>query len=389
LQEYVDETPRGRARYSLISSDSHVNEPPDLWQARVPAKFRDRAPRMQRFDRGDAWVLEGCSEPIPFGRNACAGMGPYEGDTWIPWEEVRPGGWNPAERLREQDVDGVDAEVLFPTPRLSHSLFANQDAEFHVALVRAYNDWLSDYSGYAPDRLAGVAIIPNRGVAEALREVERCAQLPGIRGFLPGQYPHGGLEISAEDDPVWAAVEASGFPLCLHVSMTDTFPGAHRASGREGVARFLDVPTRIEEFIYTGVMRRHPALQLGFIEVDAGWVPYFKEQADNRWLRNSPKLRSERGLDQPPSAYFERIHFSYITDRFALRNRHAIGIRQLMWSSDYPHGGSDYPLSWRVIEGDFQEIPAEEKHLILAGNAQRLFRFAGTGQSPATRAGAG
>ena len=375
LQDYVDTTPKQRTDYELISADSHVNEPPDLWLPRMPAKFKDRAPRMEHFERGHAWVLEGVTEPIPFGRNACAGLGPYEGDTWIEWDAVRPGGWNPAARLQEQDVDGVDAEVLFPTPRLSHSLFANKDAEFHNALVRAYNDWLSEYSAHAPDRLVGVAIIPNRGVEAAVAEVERCATLPGIRAFLVGQYPHGSLEIAAEDDAVWSAVEATGYPLCLHVSMTDTMPGAHRATGREGVARFLDVPGRIEEFIYTGVMRRHPTLQLGFIEVDAGWVPYFKEQADNRWIRNSPKLRSERGLDRPPSSYFERIHFTYLTDRYALRNRHAVGIHQLMWSSDYPHGGSDYPLSRRVIEGDFQEIPADEKQLILSGNAARLFRL--------------
>jgi predicted TIM-barrel fold metal-dependent hydrolase len=375
LIDYVSPTPTTRTEYRLVSADSHVNEPPDLWTSRVPAKFRDRAPHMERFEKGDGWILEGSKDPIPFGRNACAGLGPFEGDPWIPWDEVRPGGYDPAARLHEQDVDGVDAEVLFPTPRLSYSVFANHDAEFHLALVRAYNDWLSGYASHAPSRLAGMALMPNRGVEMCVEEVQRAAKLPGIRGFLMGLYPDGSLDMTPGCEPVWDAVEATGLPLTIHVTLTDTHPGAHRATMREGVSRFVDAPGRIEESIYGGVLHRHPGLQLVFVEVDAGWVPYFKEQADNRWLRNSPKLRQERNLVQPPSSYFDRIAFTYITDRFALRNRHSIGVRNLMWSSDYPHGGSDYPLSWRVIEGDFAEISTDEKRLILADNAVRIFKL--------------
>jgi predicted TIM-barrel fold metal-dependent hydrolase len=375
LTDYVSPTPPARGEYRLVSADSHVNEPPDLWTSRVPAKFRDRAPHMERFEKGHGWVLEGSSDPIPFGRNACAGLGPFESEPWIDWDEVRPGGWNPAERLREQDVDGVDAEVLFPTPRLSYSMFANRDAEFHLALVQAYNDWLSQYCAHAPTRLAGMAVLANRGVDMCVEEVRRSARLPGIKGFLMGLYPDGRLDMTPEVEPVWDAIEETGLPLTIHVTLTDTHPGAHRATMREGVSRFVDAPGRIEEFIYGGVLHRHPTLQLAFIEVDAGWVPYFKEQADNRWLRNSPKLREQRNLTRPPSSYFDRIAFAYITDRFALRNRHVIGVPNLMWSSDYPHGGSDYPLSWRVIEGDFQDIPAGEKQAILAGNAVRIFKL--------------
>jgi predicted TIM-barrel fold metal-dependent hydrolase len=376
LTDYVSPTPPTRGEYRLVSADSHVNEPPDLWTSRVPARFRDRAPRMERFEKGDGWVLEGSPEPIPFGRNACAGLGPYEGDPWIAWDDVRPGGWDPAARLREQDVDGVDAEVMFPTPRLSFSMFANRDAEFHLALVRAYNDWLSEYCAHAPQRLAGMAITPNRGVEMCVEEVRRAAKLPGIKGFLMGLYPDGSLDMTAECEPVWDAIEETGLPLTIHVTLTDTHPGAHKATMREGLSRrFIDAPGRIEDFIYGGVMHRHPSLQLVFVEVDAGWVPYIKEQADNRWLRDSPKLREQRNMARPPSSYFDRIAFTYITDRFALRNRHAIGVRNLMWSSDYPHGGSDYPLSWRVIAGDFQDIPEDEKQLILAGNAVRIFKL--------------
>src|SRR5438046_10688620 len=84
--------------YRLISADSHVNEPPDLWTSRVPAKFRDRAPRIERFDDGDAWVLEGVQDPINFGMNACAGLPPTEMRGWCRFEDIRRGGSDPAGR---------------------------------------------------------------------------------------------------------------------------------------------------------------------------------------------------------------------------------------------------------------------------------------------------
>src|SRR4051812_13625676 len=102
----------------LISSDSHVNEPGDLWVDRVPGKLRDRAPRMERFEQGDAWVIEGVDDPINFGMNACAGLPAEEMQGWCRFEDIRRGGYDPAVRLEEMAADGVDAEVLYPTPRL-------------------------------------------------------------------------------------------------------------------------------------------------------------------------------------------------------------------------------------------------------------------------------
>ena len=102
---------RTRSVYNLISADSHVNEPPDLWVSRVSKKYKDRAPRIERFEKGDAWVLEGVEDPINFGLNACAGMLPAQRRAWLPFEELRRGGWDPKARLDEMDEDDVDAEA--------------------------------------------------------------------------------------------------------------------------------------------------------------------------------------------------------------------------------------------------------------------------------------
>src|SRR5580698_10595004 len=113
--------------YRLISGDSHFNEPPDLWTSRVPAHLRDRVPTMKSFDEGDGWVIEGVAHPINFGMNACAGLDPIETKGWVRFEDIRKGGWDPATRIVEMDLDGVDAEALFATPRLSQAMAATDD----------------------------------------------------------------------------------------------------------------------------------------------------------------------------------------------------------------------------------------------------------------------
>src|ERR1700710_900247 len=139
-------------KYRLISADSHVNEPRDLWQTRLPVQYRDRAPRMESFEEGDAWVIEGVKDPINFGMNACAGLPAEEMKGWARFDEIRKGGWDPASRIAEMDEDGVDAEVLYPSPRLANAIVANRDVEYHNVMIRAYNDWISEYVEYAPER---------------------------------------------------------------------------------------------------------------------------------------------------------------------------------------------------------------------------------------------
>jgi predicted TIM-barrel fold metal-dependent hydrolase len=376
----VTGSPFGAPGYRLVDSDSHINEPPDLWTSRVPARFKDRAPRMEHFELGDAWVLEGVKDPINFGSNAAAGIPLAERSAWVRWEDIRPGGYDPKARLLEMDVDLVDAAVLYPTPRISHLMIANPDPEFHLAMVRAYNDWLSEYAEHDPSRLGGIMLIPNRGVDAAVAEIERVIDRPGIVGCLLGCYPHGDLDLSVEDDPVWQAIAARDVPLHIHVALVNEYPSDIYAPGVitqglvQGYLRFRDVPGRMLQFLEGGVFDRVPGLNIVLAEVDAGWVPYVKEQVDNRVLRR--ELGSDmRARRLPSSVIEEHFYYTYITDHFAVRNRSYVGVDRLMWSSDFPHGGSDWPASIRVIHADFADVASWERDLILAGNAQRLYRF--------------
>jgi predicted TIM-barrel fold metal-dependent hydrolase len=373
--------------YQLISADSHVVEPPELWTARVPRRLRERAPRMVHLEQGDGWVFEGAAEPTPFGLVQSAGLPPEQQRLWVRWEEVRPAAYEPGARLRSMDESGVDAEVLYPSPRIQNAVFASAgagagagsgagDAELHIACVRAYNDWLSEFCSRDPRRLAGIPWLPAAGVPAAIEELERTHKLPGLRGVLLGRYPHAGTHLTPQDDALWARCAELGAPVHIHVGLTGSPSGtpALAASFKpfHGAFRFYDPPVRAAEMIYTQLFDRFPQLHVVMAEADAGWVPYLKEQLDDRYARQNPAEKLPLRLR--PSEYLERnISYTIVTDAYGIRNRHAVGLDRIMWSSDFPHAGCDYPDYSRSSERDFAGVPALERAPILAGNAARLY----------------
>jgi predicted TIM-barrel fold metal-dependent hydrolase len=366
--------------YRLVDADTHVNEPPDLWTSRVAERYRDRVPHLQRFEEGDAWVGEGVKDPINFGFNAAATFSRFERKAWVRFEDIPRGGYDPAVRLEEMDADLVDAAVFYPTPRLSHMVIANRDPELHLEMVQAYNDWLIEYCSHDPTRLGAIVLLPNRGVDQAVAEIERLAGRTGVVGALAGCYPHGDRDIAAEDDAVWSALVEARLPLHIHVDLvneppTDIYaPGRVTAGHAAGDLRFLQAPAIMVQFLNSGVFDRVPGLDVVMVEVDAGWVPYVKEQLDNRFRRRAIG-RDARLKRLPSEVIHDRFHFTYITDNYAVTNRHLIGVDRLMWSSDFPHSGSDWPNSWRTIHADFATIPDVERDQILARNALKLYRF--------------
>jgi predicted TIM-barrel fold metal-dependent hydrolase len=366
-----------RERYRLISADGHLNGPGDIWISRVASKYRDRVPRIERFDAGDAWVCEGLP-PKPFGWEACAGRSPSELVDWCRYEEIHPGGYDPKARVAELTEDGVDAELLFPMGFVSSYVTGTEDPALHYEMVRAYNDFLAEFCGYAPERLGGAAWLPSRGLEQALEEVARCAEAPGLRAWLLKCYPHGDTTLRPEDDALWAAVVETGKPLVIHVSLSSAMPPAQpmQANTLPGTLHFYDAPRRMLEFIFGGVLDRFPQLKIILAEVDCGWMPYFAEQADDNYLRHSRADLRDVTLSMLPSEYMRSFFFpTFITDQYGIANRHRIGTERMLWSNDYPHITSDWPYSWKTINAAFADVPVEERNAILAGNAQRLLGF--------------
>lgn len=364
--------------YRLISADGHLNEPADVWTSRVAARHRDLVPRVERLADGDAWVFPGTDTVIPFSWGATAGRDPATVTPWCRYEDINPGSFDAAARVREMDEDGVDAELIFGSNYPAPYVAMVEDAELHHDMVRAYNDFMSEFCSVAPDRLGGTALLPCRGVEGCLREIERVTAMPGFVAFLLKRYPSGGLQITAEDDAVWAAIEASGMPVVIHVGLV-TGPIARRsADSLPGTAHFYDAPNRMLQFVFSGVLDRFPKLRVPFIEVDCGWLPYFENQADDNFNRHRKGALKNHKLTRLPSEYMrEFFPAAFITDPFAVDNRHRIGVHRMLWSSDYPHITTDWPNSWKTINTTFHAVPDDEKHAILAGNAQALFKFGG------------
>ena len=109
----------------------------------------------------------------------------------------------------------------------------------HHAMVRAYNDFLSEFCAHDPSRLGGAALLPNRGVKECLEELERLQDMPGFVTWQLKCYPHGDTTIADEDDALWEAVEASGKPLTIHIGLSQALPGPIPARKLPGMATLL------------------------------------------------------------------------------------------------------------------------------------------------------
>jgi predicted TIM-barrel fold metal-dependent hydrolase len=377
--------------YKLVSADGHVNEPPTIWSDRIPAKYRDRAPKMASFDEGDAWIFEGWDGVINFGYNAAAGLPVEAVSPWVRWSDVPARTHVPAERLKALDQGGVDAELLYATPRIAGGMLASaSDPEFHLACIRAYNDWLSEFCSHAPDRLMGHALMPAVGAAAAVDELHRTMQLPGIRSPYIGRWPSGQASLSPEDDVFWSAVHELGVPVSVHVSVATgdqrgDFDANRTRLGARGEFRGLGGPTAVNclELISTGVFDRFPDMRIVFAECESGWVPCARQTFDDRFKRYPPGVRGRPEVKELPGYYFDRnIFTTFVIDPYAIRNRDLVGVTQMMWSNDLFHAVNEWPHDWAAIERDFAGVPAGEKDLILANNAVRIY-----GLDPVTTAG--
>jgi predicted TIM-barrel fold metal-dependent hydrolase len=362
--------------YRLISADGHLNEPRDVWTSRVASKYRDLVPRVESLPEGDGWIFPGSETAIPFSWGATAGRAPKDMGPWCRYEDINPGSYDPVSRVKEMDEDRVDAELIFGSNYPSTYVAVCEDDDLHHEMVRAYNDFMSEFCGTAPDRLGGTALLPSRGVEGCLKEIERVVEMPGFVAFLLKRYPNGDLSIQPEDDAVWEAIEASGKPVVIHVGLVNQMIGRQRADSLPGTGHMYDAPSRMLQFIFSGVLDRFPNIRVPFIEVDCGWIPYFEEQADDNYMRHSKASLRDLKLNRRPSEYMhEFFPAAFITDSFAVNNRHVIGVDRMLWSSDYPHITTDWPYSWKTINATFRDVPADERHAILAGNSERLFKF--------------
>jgi predicted TIM-barrel fold metal-dependent hydrolase len=367
-----------RREYRIISADSHTVEPPDLWEKWLEKKYLDTAPRLvDDGDGGQAWLYMGSNKPEPLGLVTVVGTHPEE----LKWTgrrygvNIHPSCHDGAERLKVMDVDGVDAEILFPPQRAMLTLMKNKDTDAHLAGIRAYNRWLRDgFCAPDPNRLVGMFQIPNVGIATSVAEIER-AKKEGYRGVAISAWPSGGDNLSRADDPFWAAAADLDMPVSIHLllaaAQTKTV-GSPEAAVAIGATAFSLTMPLITELIFQGVFDHHPRLRMAAVETGVGWIPHFLEMTDDRYWRN--RVWAKTNLEKVPSQYFhDHWLATFIVDRNGITVRHQVGVDNMAWSTDFPHHGNDWPYSRRVIDGLMADVPEEERHKIVCANAGRFW----------------
>ena len=367
----------------ILSSDSHVFEPPDLWQTRIDAPFRDRAPRIQRIDGADQIVVE--TDQILSGIGLISNAGArFDAPETITgqgrFEDVLRGGYDPEQHIKDMALDGVAGEVIYPSQGLFY--FKLADTPLMSAIFRAYNDWLAEFCRTDPARLKGIAMINLDDVQDGIKEMERAARL-GLAGAMITEYPLEDRRYDqSEYEPFWAAAEALNMPLSLHTATRRQ----GRVRGIGGDQTLRDASSRATKAVYpalsmcdmifSGVFERHPRLTLAIVEFELAWAPHVLSTMDYTYRERQGEAiyRFKNGM--MPSDFFRRnVVLSFQEDAIGIRLRDAIGVDNLMWGSDYPHSESTFPQSRKILAEILTGVPDDEQARIAGGNTARVYQF--------------
>jgi len=396
-------------RYEMISADCHLDLcwlPPDLFTTNAGAALRDRMPFVSDGPKGPVW---GTKKGANLGL-AC-GMG-SAGREYVPgrihradrmaatglYEDGKRGIrrlTEPELRLRDQDLDGVQAEVLYgilgATGRMN-------DPEAVVEVMRVYNEWLADFCSTHPERFAGLASIPNTPIEAAIAEVERVAKRGAVRGLDIANSPDLTPLWDPYWNPLWEAIDASGLPLHFHTigsrlpeglqklvfmgsdpsragaDVTEAERRASRVAFATHITGFqINMAHILMAMIYGGVLERYPRLRVVLGEAGIGWIPYILWRMDGEWEDQFKDL----SLTMPPSEYWKRqVWATYQTDPVGVKLLDELGVDKVMWGSDFPHPDGVWPDSREYIARELGHLPADVRRRIVCDNAARFYGFA-------------
>jgi uncharacterized protein len=384
-------------KYGLISCDSHAQPDKDAFTSRMSkAKWGDAIPHLMEttdkthmavaMDRPvQRWVVHG----QVVGNRGVVNCPTVMADPmrkYFPqhWDEVPSYVYNPADRLSALDKDGVDAEVLFPNDPVQSGCFFQGNAEFELDCVRAYNDTLAEWREVS-ERYVPLAVIPYMsGIDVTVAEVQRAVH-KGHRGIVMLVEPSQNLEGLKHFndpywDPLWAACQDLDVPIHWHASggLRLTMPrwsgysrNQEQAVGPSG--GFSVQAQFIPNLIFSGVLDRYPRSKWVCAETGLGWVNYILDGCDHEWERRH--LWTEGILTRPSELFRRQIYVDFWYEEAGIRQRHHIGIENIMWESDYPHSTSTYPESWEFVKRTLAGVPEDEQKLLRYGNAMRVYHL--------------
>lgn len=367
--------------WPLISSDSHVIEPSDLWTKRIDRHYRDRAPRLVNEGDHDRWVADSHFQMGNLGIVGGAGVRfeqPEALSIQASYAGLRRGGFDPDARMIDLDREGVRLEILHSTVT-SHA-YRIPDAGLVGAIFGAYNDWLAEFCASHPTRLKGLALLNVDDVEATVAELERCAKLGMIGAMIPVSLGAARSYGEPAFDRLWAAACALAMPLTLHVgtqrwSANTVSVEQHTASVLNLINRDVEIRTTVADLILSGVVERFPALRLICSEYELSWVPHFLFRLDDYYDNRALGRHGHRFADnQRPSDLFRRnFYVSFQEDPYGLAYLDAIGPQAVLWGSDYPHTESTFPRSREILAGLLAQVPEARQKAITADNTARLY----------------
>jgi predicted TIM-barrel fold metal-dependent hydrolase len=385
----------------IVSVDDHVVEPPHVWQHWLPARFRDRGPRIERrgigamrhvgggsyeqtFDpdgpQADCWVFE---DLVYIHKRHVAAVG-FDRDEMtmspITYDEMRPGCYDPAARLEDMEVNHVEASLCFPTfPRFCGQTFTEAtDRELGEACVYAYNDWMvEEWCGDSGGRLVPLIIVPLWDAELAAVEVRRNAAR-GVHAVCFSEIPaHLGLPSihSGFWDPFFAACAETQTVINMHIGSSSRMPATSpdAPTGVAATLSFNNAMASMSDWLFSGKLVQFPDLRLAYSEGQIGWIPYILERADTVWEEHRAWAGTKHLVPEPPSTYYHRqIYGCFFRDQHGIDSLDKVGVDNVTFETDYPHTDSTWPHTRKIAMEMTAGLDAGVVRKIMRGNAIRM-----------------
>jgi predicted TIM-barrel fold metal-dependent hydrolase len=375
------------ATFPIISVDDHLVEPPDVFTDRVPARWRDDAPRVERDDDGnEVWLFDG-QRHGQIGLNAVAGR---PRDEWsmdpVRFDEMRLGCYEPDARVDDMDLDGVAASVCYPSliAGFAGTMFARcSSAELGLACVRAWNDWhLEEWVGAHPDRLIPLQLPWLLDVDLAAAQVHANAE----RGFRAVSFVENPTEVglpplvSGHWDPFLAACAETETVVCLHCASGGWSASHSPGAPLEQLTSLFPVNALVTacDWLWSGAFCRFPTLKVCLAESGIDWVPMLVNRIDYVMDHSASGQDSAAWPDaehRPSEVLRRNLWFGTIDLTSMLDMRHEIGVENIVLESDYPHADSTWPTTRATASAKLADLPPDEAEAIAWRNAAELFRF--------------
>ncbi len=367
----------------LVSVDDHIIEPREMFDAHIPERYRDRAPRVLTDDDGSEYWLFEDERAAYMGLNAVAGCPPEEyGLNPTRYDQMRKGCYDVDERVRDMNANGVLGSLNFPTfPHFCGQLFARQqDKDLSLAVVKAYNDWhIDEWCGAHPGRFIPCGITPYWDPNLMAEEVRRIAD-KGCHAVTFSENPEKLGHPSLHSDhwaPFWGACQENEVVVCLHIGSSSSL--LLTASDAPADVMISITPMNsflaLNDLMWTSIFKNFPRIKIAMSEGGIGWIPYALERMDYVYEHHHSWTGADFGGRRPSDVYRDHIVTCFIDDASGLELRHRVGVDSITWECDYPHSDSTWPHSPELLGKSLSGIPYDEVEKMTHLNAMRVFQF--------------